>query len=118
MLVVLSPLLLAWLAVPLTAVAGTLRNHWAPKAGIIMAALTAIATLWGWLVGGGEFLVPWIPTWDVNLAFELDGLATLYALLAAGIGLLVLMYSEGYVPHHLFEEKQPRIPPDRSPCVA
>jgi multicomponent Na+:H+ antiporter subunit A len=108
MLAVLFPLLLAWLAIPVTAVAGAVRARWAPRAGILMAGFTFAATLWGWLAGGGEFLVSWIPTWDVNLAFELDGLAALYALLASGIGLLVLMYSASYLPHHLSEENQPR----------
>lgn len=104
MLAVASPLLLAALAVPLTALAGALRTHWAPKVAIAMAASTLVATLFGLLSGGGELIVPWIPSWNANLAFTLDGLATLYALLAAGIGLLVLIYSHGYLPHHLSEE--------------
>lgn len=106
MLTVLSPLLLAWLAIPVTAFAGSFRMSWAPKTGIVMAASTCVVTLWGWLMGGGRFLVPWAASWDLNLAFELDGLAALYALLAAGIGLLVLLYSEGYLPHHMTGEQQ------------
>lgn len=104
---VLSPLLLAWLAVPATAFAGSVRTHWASKTGIVMAALTFTATLLAWLMGGGELLIPWADSLNLNLAFELDGLAARYMLLAAGIGLLVLIYSEGYLPHHLSTERQP-----------
>jgi multicomponent Na+:H+ antiporter subunit A len=104
---VLFPLILAWLAVPVTAIAGTVRAHWAPKSGIFMAFLTFAAAAWSWSMGGGEFRIPWAPSWDLYLAFELDGLAALYTLLAAGIGVLVLIYSQGYMPHHLSSEGQP-----------
>ncbi|HEY3475270.1 MAG TPA: proton-conducting transporter membrane subunit, partial [Anaerolineales bacterium] len=104
-IIVLSPLLLAWLAVPVTALAGKLRTGWAPKTAIFMAALAFATTLWAWSIGGGIFLVPWAPTWNLNLAFELDALAALYALLASGIGMLILLYSVGYLPHHLSNEE-------------
>lgn len=111
---VLSPLLLAWMAVPLTAVAGRLRTDWAPKTAVFMAFLAFAATLWAWQIGGGAFQVPWAPSWNLNLAFTVDGLAALYTLLAAGIGVLILLYSHGYLPHHLSGEKHPGQQNERS----
>ena len=35
----------------------------------------------GMVDGWGAFLFPWASSWNLNLAFELDGLAALYALL-------------------------------------
>lgn len=102
----LSPLLLAWLAVPVTAAAGRFRTQWAPKIATLMAILVFTGTLSAWSMGGGVFTIPWAPSWDLNLALALDGLATLYALLASGIGVLILLYSHGYLPHHLSNEKQ------------
>jgi multicomponent Na+:H+ antiporter subunit A len=63
------------------------------------AAFTAAAVLHA--SGGGGFDVAWAPTWDLRLAFELDGLAALYVLLATGVGALVFLYASAYVPRHL-----------------
>jgi multicomponent Na+:H+ antiporter subunit A len=52
--------------------------------------------------------VAWAPTWDLRLAFELDGLAALYGLLASGIGALVFTYASAYVPRHLEKQDRPR----------
>ncbi|MDP2710830.1 MAG: proton-conducting transporter membrane subunit [Solirubrobacteraceae bacterium] len=52
--------------------------------------------------------MPWAPTWNLRLAFELDGLAALYGLLAAGIGALVFLYATAYVPRHLAAQGRPR----------
>lgn len=68
--------------------------------GSALAAFVAVA--WGWaFVGGGSVNIPWAPTWNLRLAFELDGLAALYSLLATGIGLAVVLYSSKYLPLHL-----------------
>ena len=45
--------------------------------------------------------VAWAPTWDLRFHVALDGLAALYALLATGVGFLVLAYSSRYLPMHL-----------------
>ena len=105
-LLVLSPLLLAWLAIPVTAIAGAFRTHWAPKTGIFMAILTFVAAASAWSMGGDAYRVPWAPSWDLYLSFELDGLAAMYTLLAAGIGVLILVYSQAYMRHHLSSEGQ------------
>lgn len=103
-LAVLLPLALALLAAPAAALAGAFKPAYAAPAGIAFAALAAAATLWGWLGGGGAVDVAWAPTWDLRFAVELDGLATLYSLLATGIGLAVLAYSSRYLPLHLEHE--------------
>lgn len=108
MLTVLLPLLLALLAAPVTALAGTRRTTWAAPVGSVMAALAFGATLASWLAGGGTVDVPWAPTWNLRLTLALDGLAALYALLATGIGFLIVVYSARYLPLHLEHEKRPQ----------
>ncbi len=39
----------------------------------------------------------WIPSLDLSLAFRLDGLALLFAILVLGIGLLVILYARYYL---------------------
>ncbi len=65
------------------------------------------ATLWSWLAGGGVLDLPWAPSLGLRLHFALDGLATLYALLATGIGLAVIVYSSRYLPLHLEHQRRP-----------
>ena len=77
-------------------------------AAVATAAAALVAVSAGWLAGGGSVDVPWAPAWDLRLAFELDGLAALYALLAAGIGLLVFLYATAYVPRHLAHQGRSR----------
>ena len=73
-----------------------------------LAAIASAALAAGWAAGGGGVDVPWAPTWNLRLAFELDGLAALYGLLAAGIGVLVFVYASAYVPRHLAHQQRPR----------
>jgi multicomponent Na+:H+ antiporter subunit A len=46
--------------------------------------------------------IPWMPTLGLDLAFRLDGLALLMALLVSGIGALVLVYGGGYLHGHAY----------------
>ena len=103
----LLPLALALLAAPAAALLGVARPAVAGPAGAAFAALAFGATLWGWLSGGGVVDVAWAPSWDLRLHLELDGLAALYALLATGIGFVVLVYSSRYLPLHLEHEERP-----------
>ncbi len=105
---VLAPLLLALLAAPAAALAGSFRAGWAAGVGGVLAAAAFGATVWGWSAGGGAINVPWAPTLDLRLALSLDGLAALYALLATGIGFLVVIYSSRYMPLHLEHQHRPR----------
>ena len=94
--IVLAPLLAAvvapWLARRLGGRAGWLL-------GLLSAAL--FARVMAWLpLEPGEALVearPWAPSLGVELAFRLDGLSALFALLVTGIGALVLVYAGGYL---------------------
>src|SRR3712207_831286 len=106
-LTVLLPLAISLLAAPAALLAGALRPAYTAPMGIAFAALAALATLWGWLSGGGAVNVPWTPSWDLRFALSLDGLAALYALLATGIGFAVLLYSSRYLPLHLEHEGRP-----------
>ncbi|MEX0652939.1 MAG: proton-conducting transporter membrane subunit, partial [Phycisphaeraceae bacterium] len=40
--------------------------------------------------------IPWIPSLHLNLAFLADGLGTFFALLVAGIGVLIMLYARAY----------------------
>lgn len=104
---VLSPLVIALLAAPAAMIAGAFKPAYAAPVGIAFAALAAVATAWGYVSGGATLDVAWAPTWDLRFAIALDGLAALYALLASGIGLAVLVYSWRYMPLHLEHERRP-----------
>jgi len=80
----------------------------AATAAITTAAGTLLALAWGWSAGGGAVDVAWAPTWDLRLAFELDGLAALYGGLAAAVGLLVFIYASAYMPRHLDHQGRSR----------
>ncbi len=54
-------------------------------------------------IASGETLrtaVPWAPSLGLDLAFALDGLSLLFALLITGVGALVLVYAGGYLAGH------------------
>jgi multicomponent Na+:H+ antiporter subunit A len=104
---VLLPLILAVLAAPVAVIAGASRPAYAAPVGMTFAALATLATLWGWLSGGGTVDVAWVPNWGLRFTLSLDGLAAMYALLATGIGFAVLVYSSRYLPLHLEHEGRP-----------
>ena len=76
-------------------------------AAVLTATGTFVGLLGVWLTGGGGFDVTWVASWDLRLAFELDGLAALYSLLAAGVGVAVFTYASAYLPLHLEHEGRP-----------
>ena len=78
-------------------------------AAVVTAAVAFAAVLWLWRRGGGGFDTAWLPSWDARLAFRLDGLGALYALLATGIGVAVFAYATAYVPRHLEHEGRPQV---------
>ena len=41
--------------------------------------------------------IPWVPSIDVNLSFNIDGLSLLFALIISGVGTLVIIYAGGYL---------------------
>ncbi|MCK2127613.1 DUF4040 domain-containing protein [Thauera aromatica] len=42
----------------------------------------------------------WVPALDIELAFRLDGLSLLFALLISGIGTLIVLYTGAYLSDH------------------
>ncbi|WP_119066107.1 hydrogen gas-evolving membrane-bound hydrogenase subunit E [Rubrobacter indicoceani] len=108
LLYVLAPLVLALVSAPAALVAGMVNPRLAAPVGAVFAAFAAVSVLWGSLVaGGGTVDAAWIPSWDVRFTVALDGLASLYALLATGIGAVVLVYASRYLPLHLHHEGRP-----------
>src|SRR5215211_5741835 len=75
-------------------------------AAVVAAAAAFGAVLVAWGRGGGGFDTAWLPTWDARLAFRVDGLGALYAVLATGIG--VFAYAGAYLPRHLEHEGRPQ----------
>jgi multicomponent Na+:H+ antiporter subunit A len=106
-LAVLLPLSLALLSAPAVMLVGVWRHSWAAPVGVIFAGLAFFATAFGWYRGGGSVDAAWAPAWDLRFSVALDGLATLYALLATGIGFLVFVYSSRYLRLHLRHDGRP-----------
>ena len=77
---------------------GRLQSAWM-AGGVALAALIALApSVTAPFLG--ETLVqriPWIPALGLDLAFRLDGLGLLFALMILGIGLLVILYARYYL---------------------
>ena len=74
------------------------------RAGWLLALLPAglFAYFLSWLPGviadgATTISYPWIPGLDINLAFLVDGLSLLFALLISGIGTFIIIYAGGYL---------------------
>lgn len=63
-------------------------------AGIATLCFALLVSQYG---NWGTVTVDWIPSLGVSLVLYLDGLAYLIALLASGVGILVFVYSGGYM---------------------
>jgi len=96
---VLLPLLVSAIGTGAVAAAGTIRPRSAAPLAVATATLAFLAVLL--TETGAAVSYAWAPTWGLRLGFATDGLARMYALLATGIGVLVLLYASGYVPLHL-----------------
>jgi multicomponent Na+:H+ antiporter subunit A len=54
-------------------------------------------------IASGEVITAsyaWIPSLNINFSFLLDGLSLVFALIVCGIGVLVVVYSGGYLAEH------------------
>lgn len=78
------------------------------RLAVALGALAFAAAVWAAAAGGGAIDLAWAPTLGLRLAFDVDGLAILYALLATGIGFAVLVYASRYLPLHLAHQRRPR----------
>jgi len=67
-----------------------------------LGLLIALFYFWPAVAGGRVFSVswPWMPSLDLYLSFRLDGLSLLFGLIICGSGLLVTLYSSGYMAGH------------------
>jgi multicomponent Na+:H+ antiporter subunit A len=97
----LTPVLILFLA---AALAPLLHRAFGRRAGVLLAAAPALlfahfARLLEPSASGQAFEEswPWVAGLGVRLAFRLDGLSLLFALLVTGIGALVLVYGGGYL---------------------
>ena len=54
------------------------------------------------VIGGGTIAMSmnWIPAYDINLSFFIDGLSLVFALTISGIGALIILYSGAYLAGH------------------
>ncbi|MDQ4044508.1 MAG: DUF4040 domain-containing protein, partial [Chloroflexota bacterium] len=79
-------------------------GYWEPRRvsqmAVFATGLAFGAALWGAAQDEASWSTSWVEAWNVSFAVTLDGLAAMYALLASGIGLLVVLYSAGYMPLH------------------
>lgn len=67
---------------------------------VFPAAIFVLVAREGGIVAAGgipRFGVDWVPSFGSRLAFRLDGLAFVFALLISGIGALVTLFSGGYL---------------------
>jgi formate hydrogenlyase subunit 3/multisubunit Na+/H+ antiporter MnhD subunit len=64
----------------------------------VLTALAGVVAAW-WQVFSGHALDVTFGRWDgpIQLAYHVDGLSLLFALMAVGIGTAVLLYSIGYM---------------------
>ena len=104
----LTPVLILFLA---AALAPLVHRAFGRRAGVLLAAAPALlfAHFARFLEpsASGQALEeswPWVAGLGIRLAFRLDGLSLLFALLVTGIGALVLVYGGGYL------KGDPRLP--------
>lgn len=101
-------LLIAAFAAPaLVSLAGAVRPAWVPTVAILTTAVAFAVALWTFTQPDSVVNVDWAPTWNLMFHLELDGLARMYALLATGVGLFVVIYASRYIPLHLHHGHRP-----------
>jgi multicomponent Na+:H+ antiporter subunit A len=94
-------------AAPVTVLLGLWRPKLATPAALTMTALAFLCAIWGWIAGSEPIDFSWAPAWNLRISFELSGLPLLYALMATGIGLVVVIYASSYIPLHLHHVHRP-----------
>ena len=95
-LAVMAPLITGVLTLWLPRTAITTRVVTA----LIGPALSFVLVVWHIAAVGTEAdatsVIPWFPTLNLNLAFLADGLGSFFALLVAGVGVLIVLYARSY----------------------
>ena len=64
----------------------------------LIALVGTIGLVWWLAAGSGEWtsVASWAPSLGITLAFRLDGLSQLFALIILGVGCMVFLYAAGY----------------------
>jgi multicomponent K+:H+ antiporter subunit A len=101
-LLVVFSVLIVFAGVPLVAAAARIGRNFASQAAALMmlASLLLLAPLVPAVLAGDSLVVAWawLPEWGLNLSFRFDGLSFLFALLILGIGVLIVLYANYYLP--------------------
>lgn len=105
----LAVLIAAMLAPLLTVLAGAWRPASVRAVAVGTTALAFGTAIWATAIEPSTFSIMWIETWNVQFELAFDGLAAMYALLATGIGLFVVLYAAGYMPLHREHKGRPLI---------
>lgn len=101
-------LLIVAIAAPLLAlVSGAIQPRLVRHVSIFASAAAALVTVWSFWQPDASWSATWVSVYGLNFDFTLDGLARLYALLATGIGFLVVAYASRYLPLHLHHQHRP-----------
>jgi multicomponent Na+:H+ antiporter subunit A len=97
--IILSP----FLAMPVARWLGGRGGRQARLLALVPAALTAyFAADFRRIASTGPFTItaPWAPGLNLALAFRLDGLGLFFAVLVAGVGTLIVLFSSRYLDGH------------------
>ncbi|HYJ13395.1 MAG TPA: NADH-quinone oxidoreductase subunit L, partial [Thermomicrobiales bacterium] len=99
-------LLVAFAAPLLTMFIGAMRPAWTGNVAIGFTAVVLTVVVYSYSVGDVVLNVPWAQDIGLRFHLELDGVARMFALLASGVGLLVVMYASRYIPLHLSHQSR------------
>jgi len=94
-------LIIAFASPLITVLVGAWRAAWTGPVAIVTAAAAFGSVLWATSRNNASVNTVWAESFALRFHLEMDGLAQLYALLATGIGLLVVVYASAYLPRHL-----------------
>jgi multicomponent Na+:H+ antiporter subunit A len=81
-----------------------LGNFAAPLLALVPAALLVFLASLVPMVAAGTTLHAsflWAPSYGLDLSLTVDGLSLVFALLIAGIGTIIILYSGAYLSHHV-----------------
>lgn len=105
----MQSLLLGVPLIPLLAApwaAASRRAPWLVALGACGGGLLALVPVARWAASGlvAAAEVSWVPALGIGYRLRADGLSTLFALLVAGVGVLIVLYARAYLEH------EPRAP--------
>ena len=100
-------LVVSFAAPLLVLVAGAINARLVPHVAVAITALAAIVVGWSFWQPDAVINLRWAEVYGLHFELKLDGLARLYALLAIGIGFLVVAYASRYMELHLAHGDRP-----------